>query len=397
MTLCGAEVNVIFEVERKILALILSALFLNTVGCSKGSDSAKIVSKKTFRDTSCDFAFTDGDPSVSTASLKTNNVASYFGKVFDQAKLDAVMSSSAKATAEYINTLGAKVVTSTEGNGGACNNLSGIPDAPSDVQSYWNSAVDGLEEGQRLLGLYLPLNANSVGSAKSNAFVMLTKDGDRWTLVHEMMHHLFKSQLKSQGEISSFEASQDFGQKVSKYTSLVDSNASGEPVIQAAFDVFSSYDQLAVRTRLEEATIESILAARFQAREFRFVPDATDSGSGYIRLSLNAARSDYDKIGKSVLEKAAEEISNLSDQNIKSSYQIRLNQIRAQYSQRLIEMDGIENRFGDESQSQLALLADESLKASAQKTRMQENTNHHGCSHEVDSEAITKIIGQLKK
>lgn len=242
-----------------------------TISCSKREDTKleQIIQR---RDESCQYSYSQGDLApltVSSPKMKTT----YFDKQFDENKLAAVLDTSAAETVRFAEMTGVKYYKTTfmQAATDACAFAGDLPSAPNQLMSFFNSG------GDSVLGVYLPKMFQGYPDLANSPAILVRIDSDRWTLVHEYMHHLFSSLENT--KLTDDQVKKNYGNQMDGYLSKIKSAKAGissEKNYREAVDYLSAGDasliELLKRFFLEEMTIEANLGEKFDARQMEYVP-----------------------------------------------------------------------------------------------------------------------------
>jgi hypothetical protein len=169
---------------------------------------------------------------------------------------------------------------------------------PLDLEAKWNSATkdDGPKTGYTL-GVYLPKSStNKLPTLNYGAAIIIRENTDRWTLVHEFMHHLFMLRSVENGHNDDV-MKESIGTYVSEIEAI-DNNTTITDDAQkyllktpAFVKLSNEIDSLMVHYSLEEITIEATLKDAVGAGNLKYVP--TDGDNWYIYSSAVKAYGYY--------------------------------------------------------------------------------------------------------
>lgn len=260
-------------------------LSLTAFGCAK-SDSTRLEQIIQRRDESCLYDFRQGDLApmdVKAPKMKTT----YFAKNFDENKLNAILNVSGAETVRFAWLTGVKYYKTTylQPASDACAYSEDLPSAPNQLMSFFNQLGDGV------LGVYLPKGSKDFADLSKNPAIMVRIDADRWTLVHEYMHHLFSS-IVNVG-LTDDKLKKSYFAQMNEYEDVNNQAQSGvdlEKNYRQAALVLSqanaSLVELLKRFYLEEMTIEANLGEKFDAGLLRLVPSSMRlNGAAYTLTS----------------------------------------------------------------------------------------------------------------
>jgi hypothetical protein len=128
----------------------------------------------------------------------TEFVMGFFNKPYDRHDLEAVLDASSVSTTDYVKSLGVELfrVPRTQ-LAGACQTFFNLDEAAEELKTVWNRASGGVSDG-RLAGLYWDNCGDSCQDfAIVRPTILVDEASDRWTLVHELMHHNFNQARKA--------------------------------------------------------------------------------------------------------------------------------------------------------------------------------------------------------
>lgn len=368
--------------------LAVGLIFINIVACSNGDSgkSAPLEDKKVinYNTKSCDYTVTQGDiPSQQIIGTSIISKA-YFGKEFNQNYLDAVASTSVDATINFVNQTGTTVYKSSLIDTQYCSAslFVGADIMPKDVQSKWDDAMEQIDGKEGfILGLYLPRTSSKLlPSLNVNAAIIVRENTNRWTLIHEFMHHLFLLRAAEQGY------DQDMSKvKLSKaLKELMDAlnrkGISDSELVLGAVEPYitfaESVDDQLIHFTLEEMTIEATLKEAYNNNKIKYAPSTSN---WYINSSAEMAVKMYDNI-KELGEQIYLELPQSKDE-LRTKVSAILDKVR----DRKLEIAQIKQKYPyyEQSLDQNALLAGY-------------HPHNEGCSHQVESERILNMTNKIK-
>lgn len=366
------------------LAFVLNSL----LACSNSGSSTPLVTPKTNGQTqSCDFGLNEGDPAqFSLLGIERLSKAD-FDKEFNAAYLDAIGTANIPNTLKFIQQTGAVVYKSSliPTKGCSQNLFTEASPMPSDVQSRWDAANGTTESDTYILGLYLPQNKETdAPSLKRNAAIIIRENTNRWTLVHEYMHHLFMVRALQQGYSdaqtnSVFKSSLDEVTQISNRTDISKAEMAALSALPYA-RLAKALDTKLIHYTLEEMAIEARLQQALSQGRLKYVPKNSNwyiAQSGKSALEIYAA---IENMGSTLLSDLSRDGSKRSESD---AYTATLRNLSARQS----AIKGLQRAYPDDSQQ---ALAGSSLAASASPV-------HMGCSHEAETEKLLQVIRSLNK
>lgn len=244
-----------------------------------------------YRQNSCAYGFMDGPRPARLALPSRQLVTSSFDKRFDRSRLNAVAELSPEATARLMSLDGLAVFHVPLRVSGGCAMFESLPEAPAILQSLW--AATGL---RGLLGLFLPRDRVTALGLDSPVIVVRA-DTDRYTLVHEYMHHVYNEVRENtgysdQGLMRQLEDRQRRFKAVTPFSREDgDDPQRVTQVTDAWIDLSESMIELSENFALEEMAIEAELtAATLNGRLSRVSSYNRRNSVQYILTSWGRAR-----------------------------------------------------------------------------------------------------------
>ncbi|MBX2987030.1 MAG: hypothetical protein KF802_03950 [Bdellovibrionaceae bacterium] len=204
-------------------------------------------------ESSCMHGFDEGEDAVLTLPNPQYSKAS-FGKTYDGSRLQKVARASTRRTAELMRLDGVAVYSIPTAKSDACATLGLLPSAPAGLLSYWRSL-----KIQGVLGLYLPVNrVREFG--QGGPVILLRADTDRYSLMHEYMHHVFTRLREREGRTDEMFLN-EYGARAKRIQSLPipqdgDSPEKVRIYLTAWAEMLDSVLEMLVSFPLEEAAIE---------------------------------------------------------------------------------------------------------------------------------------------
>ncbi len=250
--------------------------------------------------------------------------SAYFNKPYDRYDVEAVLDSSTVSTAMYVRSLGINLHKAPRADmTGQCPMYFYLKNAPPPFQAIWTEASGGGgNSGLTLAGLYFefcsqPGTPGCSDRGMVNPTIVVDEATERWTLVHEMMHHNFNQARKASPTIppSSYLGRANKGLKVdmiTAYEAFVALPNRGD-LTNAAELLRKRVEigkEIFVRGSLEEVALEGMLTGLWADGKLLNVVDRSpDSGVAYMEFSRDKffpTLLEYVEIAK-VFKKAAEE------------------------------------------------------------------------------------------
>lgn len=372
---------------------LLSFFLLNSlIACSEKKLSNNLRDKPTstvasYDTKSCKYELLEGDSADFSLVDSVDFTSSYFNKEYNQAHLNAVLTTNVSASIDFINQTGATVYKSSAIASALCQKplFAQAKALPTDLDTIWSTATGSHQDQDSLiLGLYLPRNFDQTApSLQSTAAIILRENTNRWTLVHEYMHHLFSQR--------SIELGYDQNLETSKLNSAIteirriaqDPTKSESRKFVLLAQPFAQYakgiDNQMLQFSLEEMTIEATLKKLQNQGSLKYAP----SGSNwYISVSADKATENYktiEDLGYKILLElpytAVEERELIID-------------ALAMAAERMKEIESIRREYPKEHYS---FLPGNGL------VSVDHRTHHEGCSHEKGSQHLSELTQQVKE
>lgn len=281
------------------LAWLALGLLLAT-GCGKEEESKSLIcDRSSYIRQSGEFKPDEGKK-VRPVSSAQPIAKGYFGKPYNQDWLRNIGTASMIDTVEYIETKGAAVYQSKAISEESARNFTSARLLPWELETRWreSDSVRRSEGCAFLGGLYLLKDPN-VEALKKKAAIIIREDGNRWTLVHEFMHHNFKVQSVAGG----FDDREVQGKRIEGMTKvhqyLSDKKLSEKQKAERAIPEFlkavTAINQLILEYAFEEIAIEAMLQDAYDEGSLSYVPvGAYENASRYIEASKKMAAKIYE-------------------------------------------------------------------------------------------------------
>ncbi|HRO68677.1 MAG TPA: hypothetical protein PL182_13980 [Pseudobdellovibrionaceae bacterium] len=253
---------------------------------------------KAYRENSCEIPFEQGGEAPAFLPERSV-VATFFGKKFDRSRLAAVGFASPKAISEFMFLDGVSAQSMPLVLPGACAALGSLPTASARAQEYWNEIAGGA-----VLGVYLPIN-RSKPLGENKPLILLRADTDRYTLVHEYLHHVFNDVREGDGErnedlMNRLEA---LGLRYERVGPLPFGREGDKAAVEKYLKAWTEYQttflEALVVFPLEEVAVESLLQEAIRKNEFGPVTlyNKVNSAAYLSRSFDNGAADSLSKIG----------------------------------------------------------------------------------------------------
>lgn len=272
--------------------IVAWALVAGLSGCKKGDDQASIVcDRETYIERSSQFGPEEGEGIV-TAREDAELALGEFEKPYNPNWLMAVGRASIVDTIRYIEGKGAKVYRSEPVSARSSLNLTAAAPMPEDLDREWRRSDHPLAGSVCgfLVGLYLGKETRGLPSVRRKAAIIVREDAGRWTLVHEFMHHNFRTQAVERGynhDVKEEQRAKLYSEieSLKKNRTLKDAEYASRlsELFQQLIDVV---DEVIVHYQFEEVAIETLLQDKFEKAELTYVPFSSyENASAYVAAS----------------------------------------------------------------------------------------------------------------
>lgn len=278
-----------------LVSIIGFALSLS--GCGSHDGQSLAFDPVEYTQSSCEYSADEGND-YATVRSSTPVVTGYFGKLYNKDWLTNVGHTSMRDTLSKIEKTNTKVYYSGSISRKSCKNFGFAAPMPSDIAREWQKADVRGAKGEFMTGLYLIKGTRKHESLKEKAAIIVREDANRWTLVHEFMHHNFKSQAISKGYDDDLvqEKRKTLADQLNKIVS--DSKLSNREKVKKATPLFLEFidvaDQLVIQYMFEEIAVEATLQDKYDSGDLTFVPAGSyGNATQYIAHSKESAEAMY--------------------------------------------------------------------------------------------------------
>ncbi len=225
-----------------------------------------------------------------------------FQKIYDSALLNSMLSASTDSILEFSKkVLNLDLYKSYEP--GQCtipeyNKFANLPSAPDLANQFWSERHRELDRG-RILGVYFGYEYGSqefpiyqVNQSKPS--LMIRQDTGKWTLIHEILHHLFDEYRFRVTGKNSQQVLDFLNQKLKSYKEAAQnyennpSQKNAELLANQGIPFAKEIQNLVLQFAFEEIAIERILQEKEREGSLNFVEDSAILNSrAYIRSSYD--------------------------------------------------------------------------------------------------------------
>jgi hypothetical protein len=282
---------------------------IGLAACSNGGGGGGGNADPVYNAEACKTNPPEQGPSALTAKISQRNVVSadFFDKKYDRSMLEGVLDASSFSTTDYVKALGVNLSRITPATdkvtAQTCLNFYNLSSPDDGRQSIWNQVSQGLPQGNTLQGLYFEYCGTDINQPACQdrglvqPTILVYEAADRWTIVHEMMHHNFNRERKldlalpTEKELrgSITDSDKRLVDVLKAYNAAPDQ--AGALKIAAELDTNSHliYDRL-VRSSLEEIAVEGTLVEEYAAGTLKHVTSGSAKNAAwYMNYSKNGA------------------------------------------------------------------------------------------------------------
>lgn len=249
----------------------------------------------------------------------------FFGKRYNRALLEGVLSASDLDTESYVSQMGVQLFKIPYlGTDNTCLFHHSLSEAPADFREVWDEAAGGDHGGGHLDGLFVSYldNTGQAGEA-----IMVRETSSRWTLVHEMTHANFHRQRVADGTLEGLElrdavtkSADDYEQAFTNYKYGGHRSQDLAALVTAADSRAKLLYQALVQGPLEEIADESLLLEEWSAGRLQYVSnDSAVNASWYIHYSHTQALQQLNDYQTTVQEAADYVKANPPDASVAES------------------------------------------------------------------------------
>jgi len=278
---------------------------------NENSDASVNSSKDPYAE--CEFQFDEGLDIDLSLESKDEVKSLRFQKQIYENRITPLLAASGASSLKYVETKNVKFFKVPRPKA-SCRFFATLPEAPTDFLKLWRDTEKAMGGGEFdvILGMFLPQNsADKVELLKETSVIGVLESTDRWTLVHEFMHHEFE-QRRVENSGNSEKLKEEFfssGQSVKDLAKAFESNPSTKNFTNLVLGVQRSTKaviELSKAYALEEVSIESYLQENHEKGIFKTVKLNKSSSDHYIVQSAHSAMSLLNKVAK-VLNSIEEE------------------------------------------------------------------------------------------
>jgi hypothetical protein len=265
----------------KNLILCLSLLSILSSCSGGGSDNVAPALVRTFDDRSgsCDYKYNEGGSApymLPAPNVKT----SLFGKQFDASLLEAVGASSGAETVRFAQMTGVtffKVANINLKYG--CPYTQSLPTVHSIIEAEFRESEAKVQQANKdstLEGFYLDYDMVSDALGQSNnvgPLIVVKDDSERYTIVHELMHHIYQLQNPKTGmqiQIDHSRSAREYSKAADAYNK--DQSAKNFETVVSRFETRTrDFITVLINYPMEEMANETELFNLFNSGKLRYV------------------------------------------------------------------------------------------------------------------------------
>lgn len=384
--------------------LIAFTISLSTISisCSNGSSSNTPLKEQgptsdRLSKASCKYSYNTGGSALMGNLNSTLISTEAFQKKFNRMQFDAIANASIGETVRYAQASGIELYKAPAGREGGCQNYASLPAMPWDLQNFWDSITskDGPDTGFTL-AVYLPKNEDSeVATTKNQTSIVIRTLNDRYTLVHEFMHHLFYTKAAEMGHTDSkikkeVEQTLDVLIAADKAFSANKSEVNQNALVLALVNFTNAKLNLDLHFSLEEMAIENFLRTQSKNGTLTYVSKyGPYNGAKYIESSGNNATKDT-RLLIQIKDEIRGELNSFYTSTAQDSQ--KLNTLSSVLYSRLSAIEDVINKnpvpgsFPEDSD----LVS--SFKLASNERSDDQTTLNSPCSHSKEAQAISQKI-----
>lgn len=336
----------------KTLPLLTLYILLSTVGCSKSENKSQIINRS-LEPTECSFKPSEGS-TVNINSVYTSETQlGLFDKPYNREWLHSIETASLYETIRFVNETGVQILSAEKKGSLDCNGFSSLSSISSqdEIEKEWKKLASKDNNKQYVAGLYLPQNPLSpIEALKNKSVIIVRENQERYTLVHEFMHHNFTESAKKNKLLDGNEE-QKFKTHLQKAFSIlknVDSHSTDAQIYYALsacqddfLAAFNNFDKIILGTALEEVTIESLLVDQILNNSLQFIQkDNLKQSSWYIGYSADRAESLYSNL----IEDLIDPILKITE-DVPHPIQSELNNLILKFKNRIEIAKNVKNKY----------------------------------------------------
>lgn len=380
---------------KKLVSLCL--LLAVTAGCGKSDDEKKSQisagDDKTYAQAACEFGVDQGEPMATVAIEEIRT--SKFQKRFNFGLFRSTLRTSIRDTIKIVQASGARVYRIQESDA-SCNPFDIADEAASDFRKYWNEVSgEDKESKTTVVGLYAPKNSPEADlSTRDEAAIGIRRDGNRWVLMHEFMHHLFETQAAKDERITAPELKREASLALNRLERAIDTYEDSDTLANLR-DVANRYvlahklyRSFILRYPVEEMTIETTLQEHNRDGSLRYTPFLQRSSNDYIKKSAETARSMIEHF-KNLGESIRKLTSDLPGENAQIATAIE------SQSALLSEISALKNAVSPMRVELGVMKSLQGMSNSPVHSGAQETASGFDCSHSHDSDDLLRRLSAI--
>lgn len=282
----------VFMKRRTNVALCILILVLSSCSSESGNSNKFIELTQTgVQLASCQYGYDEGEPSPKELPAQDYKTT-YFGKKYDQSLLYAIASTSGRETVRFAGLTGVNYYRVDLSSMDGCNYTISLDLAPWDLDKDFRLANKRLDGS--ILGIFYDQERIAMVTKNSltKPAIVVKNNSDRYTLVHEFMHHLFSKKQKD-GELTVAKQLAEKDEAYTKAEAIFDIEPSEENyhhLVVSYYEYVKILIQYMSQYSLEEMTIETELSSLFENGALKYVHELRrTNGDRYILNSSEVA------------------------------------------------------------------------------------------------------------
>lgn len=355
----------------------LGLISASLIGCSQSDDSKKFEDNVTYDyDTkSCVYGVDEGGVARFEKMTQTRVKKAAFNKAFNYSLFEGVAAASVAESMNFISGTNVSIYK-TEGistNNCERNLFSGANEMPSDIRDKWAASSSA-----GTMAIYFPKGEPGLSSNEKQASIIIRVNTNRWTLVHEFMHHLFELKSVEEG-VNTNEIKAKLSADFELFVSLSGAGKSEDQLARLFERIVDRYDSLMIHYTLEEIAIETFMKEQKRKGVLKYAPE---SSNWYINESAKKAIEGYGE-----LKTLARSLSSKAYLNDRREVSNRMDALIKKMDARISEINIAKSSYPDYSRS---LKLSDTLGLSL-------GTGAHDapCSHDQEMDSIFQAIKNL--
>ncbi len=286
-----------------LFATMISGALLT--GCNKdgGGSAPRTAGPDQGPPIPCEFSFSEGAGNLGIFSEDFKE--SFFKKIFNANLLKSVQHASAESTLSFIARAGIEIYQAPAMGRSDCQFLSSFANPPATISTMWSKATEGDNpQVSYTLGVFWPSSRTDPQESPDQPnTIVLRQNVDRWTVVHEFMHHNYYESAQALTGYDEAIESRNLNAAIDRLelamapeVNLAD-EANFTTAAIALNEVIDGFISNLTHFTFEEITIEGQLRDLYRSGQLPYVPErAYANGAWYIKASFESAKDRIKKV-----------------------------------------------------------------------------------------------------